>query len=73
MRQLAIEMRRERPELPVIISSGGGLPSPSFFGDEASTSYLHKPFEARELADAVAHALRASRAGPAPAQRGEGE
>lgn len=56
--QLAAELRRLRPNLPVVITSGHGLPSGARFDDHDTFVYLSKPFEARELADAVGAAFR---------------
>jgi len=55
--QLAVELRRLRPGLPVIIASGHGPPAAPAFAD-GSVRYLGKPFEARELAEAVESLLR---------------
>ena len=63
--QLATEIRRIRPGLPIVIASGNGLPAHARFEDEAGVSYLAKPFEWKEL-DTVIDAAFARRASGAP-------
>jgi CheY-like chemotaxis protein len=55
--QLATELRRLRPGLPIVIASGHGLPAHARFEDEAGVLYLAKPFEWKELDDAIRSAL----------------
>jgi CheY-like chemotaxis protein len=55
--QLCAEVRRLRPDLPVIVASGHGLPPGALFADDSAVSYLPKPFDAAELAQAVDAAL----------------
>jgi PAS domain S-box-containing protein len=51
--QLATELRRIRPGLPIVIASGHGLPAHARFEDDAGVLYLAKPFEWKELAGAI--------------------
>jgi CheY-like chemotaxis protein len=64
--QLAAELRRLRPRLPVVIASGHGLPSGARFDSHNTFVYLSKPFEARDLVDAVGVALDHRRGSTAP-------
>ncbi len=62
--QLAVELRRLRPGLPVIIASGHGQPPAASFLEGGSVRFLGKPFEARELAEAVELLLRGGAGAP---------
>ncbi len=60
--ELMRELRKARPELPVIVMSGGGILAPNVYlqmaSDLGAVRVLAKPFDSADLLSAVAATVR---------------
>jgi PAS domain S-box-containing protein len=65
--QLVTEVRRSRPELPFVITSGHGLPGHARWAERGAVVFLAKPFEVQDLARAIGVAVQRSRRVPGEA------